>query len=102
MMVNILFRMYHLLIKREIKFFGKTYRNEYFHFNSKNKKLNTYKTKNELFENVRLPKLRLKKAMTFYTERRNELAGIYFIFVGIITVVVATLFVWILKRLINK
>jgi hypothetical protein len=61
-----------------------------------------YKSELELLKDNDSPKLNLKKAMDFYIERRNEIAGIYFTIVGVISALTSIIILWILRKLIFK
>lgn len=86
----------------EDKLFGKTYDSLYFSYNMTTKDFQKYKNELELLKANDSPKLNLNKAMDFYIERRNEIAGIYFTIVGVISALTSIIILWILRKLIFK
>lgn len=78
---------------------GKTYDSIYFSYDFETKDFKKYKSENELLIVTDPQKLNLKKAMDFYIDKRNAIAGPYFVFVGIISFFATILGLWVLRKL---
>ena len=79
---------------------GKTYDGQYFSYDFKTKDFKQYKNESELLIANNFQKSNFKKAIDFYSDKRNEVSGIYFIFVGIISLLTTIFGLWILRKLI--
>jgi len=91
-----------LIEQIENEIVGKTYDGLYFSYNFKTKYFKQYKNESELLIANNSPKSNFKKAIDFYSDKRNEVSGIYFIFVGIISLMTTIFGLWLLRKLIFR
>ncbi|WP_299051736.1 hypothetical protein [uncultured Polaribacter sp.] len=79
---------------------GTTYDNKYFSYNLKTNKLKKFESKKEL-EIYKIEKeLNLKKAIEFYSEKRNEIAGFHLIIVGIFSLLISIITLILITKLV--
>ena len=79
---------------------GITYDSVYFQYDLAKKDLQKYKTESDLLISINNQKNNFKKTTVFYNDRRNELAGTSFIIVGILSLIITIIGLWILRKLI--
>lgn len=80
--------------------FGKTYDSVYFRYDFATKDLMKYKNKSDFLTSNNDIKLNFRKTTDFYNDKRNELAGTSFIVVGILSLLITLVGLWLLRRLI--
>ena len=78
---------------------GITYDSVYFQYDLAKKDLQKYKTESDLLISSNNQKNNFKKTTDFYNDRRNELAGTSFIIVGILSLIITIIGLWILRKL---
>ncbi|MGC4128836.1 MAG: hypothetical protein QM564_04590 [Bergeyella sp.] len=80
--------------------FGKTYDNTYFSYDTKTDELKNFATEKELTASNSGKKIILKDAYDFYAEKRNEIAGVWLIVIGILSLIISIGVVYLLKEII--
>ena len=81
---------------------GMTTTNKYFSYNTKTNALKEFLSKDELIIQNSNIKPKLINSVDFYTDIRDEIAGFWFILVGVLSVIISITVLYLLKRLIIK
>lgn len=81
--------------------FGKTSDNEYFYYNIQTDEIKKFNKESELIEINFGEKFRLTNAYEFYLTRYKDIAGNWFVMVGIISLLISLLVLYITKKILG-
>lgn len=81
---------------------GKTVNNKYFSYNTATNELKEFESKNELLLHNADNTLNLKSAVAFYSDKRNDIVGASFIIVGVASLLISMIAIYLTRKLIVR
>lgn len=84
------------------KIFGKESNNKYFFYNTSTNELKEFETENELIILNSNKKPNFINAIEFYSEKRNDVAGVALIIAGIIALLISITSIYLVKKIILR
>lgn len=80
--------------------YGETFNNKFFTYNTLTDEVKNFNNEKELLRSISVKKLNLVEVDNFYSTRYNELAGSWFIVVGVFSIIISIAVVYVLKMII--
>lgn len=87
------------IVQKDNMIFGKRSPQEFFSFNTITEEIEEFDNEKALFKSANNKKLRFVKVFDFYTQKRNEIAGFWFIIVGIISLLVSVSILYVIRKI---
>ena len=84
------------------RIFGKTGSNKYFSYNITTNELKEYKSESDLISHNPNVLLKLKTAIVFYSDKRNDIAGFALIVVGITSLLISISSIYLVRKIIVR